>query len=384
MSKTVRIMLATLLVSVLTLVLGMGCSSSPSSDLGIVNEAWEIIFRDYVDGDSLDANALQQGAIRGMVKALDDPYTAYLDPDICKFSMSNLQGKFEGIGAHVAVKDEQVIIVAPIPGSPAAKAGIRAGDKILEVDGKSTAELSLAEVVLLVRGPKGTPVNLLVLHEGDTEPEEIEIIRAEIKLESVHFEMKGDIAYINITHFSARTNEELDPVLDSAVKRGATGIILDLRRNPGGLLTAVVDVVSHFLKEGVVTTMVDNQGEQTILSVKPQKTTTDLPIVVLVDSFSASGSEVLSGTLQDYHRATIAGSKTFGKGSVDILRHLSDGSGLYITTGRWLTPDGHLIEGKGIEPDYELELEGEAAIQWAIDYLKSGKQVKLRDAVASG
>jgi len=265
------------------------------------------------------------------------------------------------------------MIIAPIPDSPAAKAGIKAGDIILEIDGESTSEISLVEAVLYIRGPKGTPVRLLILHQGETEPGDIEIVRDEIEVPSVHFEMKGDIAYINITYFSERTNEELSPVLESMTEEAATGIILDLRSNPGGLLQTVVGVASRFLEEGIVVDVVDNQGEHTTSAAKPKGATTDLPLVVLVDSYSASGSEVLAGALQDHTRAPIAGTKTYGKGSVNILHRLKDGSGLYITTARWLTPNGRPIEGEGITPDYELDLEKVDAIQWAIDYLKSIK-----------
>ncbi len=379
MLKALKIMVIALLVVSLALSFGAGCAlgtgtpAGPSQGLGIVEEAWNIIFQDYVDRDELDASQLSQAAIRGMVEALDDPYTVYLDAETYQLSLSSLEGKFEGIGAEVAVRDNQLVIIAPIADSPADKAGIRAGDIVLEIDGKPTSETSLVEAVLLVRGPKGTSVRLLILHQGETEPEEIDIVRAEIELTSVRFEMRQDIAYINITHFAEGTGEELSPVLDSITAEAATGIILDLRSNPGGVLTAVVDVASHFLKEGVVVDIVDNQGSHTVITVNDERATTDLPLVVLVDSYSASGSEVLAGALQDYGQATIAGTRTFGKGSVNILRQLEDGSGLYITTGRWLTPSGHLIEGEGIAPDYELELEGEDAIQWAMDYLKSNK-----------
>ena len=380
MSKMKIMVLALLLVG-LILSSGAGCCSVtnipvPSSSghgLDVVEEAWDIISQDYVEKDSLDADALSRGAVRGMVEALDDPYTAYLDPETYQLSLSDLQGKFEGIGAHVAMRDDEIVVIAPIPGSPADKAGIRAGDKILEVDGEPTLGMSLVEAVLLVRGPKGTSVRLLILHEGETEPGEIDIVRAEIELTSVNFEMREDIAYINITHFSGRTDAELSPVLDSLDDEEATGIVLDLRSNPGGILPAVVDVASYFLTEGTVVDVVNNQGDHTPISVERKGVTTDLPLVVLVDGFSASGSEVLAGALQDYHRAIIAGTKTFGKGSVNILRQLSDGSGLYITTARWLTPSGRLIEGEGIVPDRELELEGEDAISWAIDYLESNK-----------
>jgi carboxyl-terminal processing protease len=285
--------------------------------------------------------------------------------------LSSLEGELEGIGAQVAIRDEQITIIAPIANSPAAAAGIRAGDVVLEVDGQSTVEMSLAEAVLNIRGPKGTSVRLLILHQDESEPEEIEIVRDKIELPSVHFEMREDIAYINITHFSGHTSEELSATLESMTREEIRGIILDLRSNPGGILEIVVDVTSYFLPEGVVVSVVDNRKEQTALEVNPKELITDLPMVVLVDSFSASGSEVLAGALQDYGRATIAGSQTFGKGSVNVLHKLKDGSGLFITTARWLTPNGRLIEGEGIKPDHELELEGEEAIQWAMDYLKS-------------
>jgi len=379
MPKTIKIIMITLLLVVsLTLSFGAGCGvddrTPPSLGPGLdsIAEAWDVIVNDYVDKDGLDTDALSQAAIKGMHEALDDPYSAYLDAEAYQLSLSDLEGKFEGIGAYVAIEDEQIVIIAPIADSPAARAGIEAGDIILEIDDRSASEMSLVEAVLYIRGPKSTSVRLLILHQGETEPEEIEITRAEIEVPSVYFEMKGDIAYVNITYFSERTNEELSPVLQSITQEAATGIILDLRSNPGGLLQAVVDVASRFLKEGVVVDVVDNQGEHDISEARPKGATTDLSLVVLVDSYSASGSEVLAGALQDYARATIAGTRTYGKGSVNILHQLKDGSGLYITTARWLTPNGRPIEGEGIEPDYELDPE-EDAIGWAIDRLPEGQ-----------
>jgi len=380
MSKTIRITaIVLLLVMGLAFVLGTGCAPgyktppAPRQDFDTVAEVWDLILQDYVDKDSLNTSLLKQGAIKGMLEALDDPYTSYLEAEAYHLASGNMEGKFEGIGAEVAVEDEQLIIIAPIANSPAAKAGIRAGDKIIEVDGRPTSEMSLAEAVLNIRGLKGTPVTLLILHQGESEPVEIEITRAEIEMSSVNYEMMEDIVYISITHFSQRTNEELSHAFPLITDEAPTGIVLDLRRNPGGILQTVIDVTSHFLEDGVVGNVVDNQGNSSALTIKSTGVVTDLPLVVLVDSYSASGSELLAGALQDYNRATIAGIRTYGKGSVNVLRQLGDGSGLYITTARWFTPSGRQIEGEGIEPDYELNLEGDAAIQWAIDYLKSNE-----------
>jgi carboxyl-terminal processing protease len=371
-SKTIGIVLLVAAIIVVSFGTGWiaGSRSSPQRGLGTVGQVWDIIFADYVDKDQLDAETLAQGAINGMVEVLDDPYTAYLDATAYELSLRELEGKFEGIGAHVAAEDGKVVIIAPIAGSPADKAGIRAGDVILEVDGQSVAGMSLVEVVLIVQGPKGTPVTLSVLHEGETEPEVIEIVRAEIELPSVRFEMMEDIAYIQITNFSERTAEELSPVLEE-VRQQASGIILDLRSNPGGSVGSVVSVASFFLDEGVVMDIVDSAGNHQTYSVEPGRIAIDLPAVVLVNEYSASGSEVLAGALQDYGRAIIAGKKTYGKGSANQIHELEDGSALYITYARWFTPKGRLIEGEGIYPDYEFDLENVDAVQWAIDYLKA-------------
>jgi carboxyl-terminal processing protease len=375
-----KIIMISLLVAVSMVVsFSAGCVlirqtvSTTDSHLEAVNEAWNIIFRDYVDQSRLDASKLSQAAIKGMVEAVNDPYTVYLDPEAYQSFSSSLQGKFEGIGATVGVKNGQIQVIAPISGSPAEKAGIRAGDIILGVNGESIEGLSPEEVVLLIRGPKGTSVRVTVQHQGESTPVELEIVRAELDLPSVFFEMRGDIAYIRFYQFTDRTDSELSPVLERLAQENATGIVLDLRSNPGGYLNAVVDVASHFLKDGVVVYVVDNKGEETSYKVKSTSVTTDLPLVVLTDNFSASGSEVLAGGIQDYKRGIVAGTTTYGKGSADTLHELEDGSAIYITIARWLTPNRRLIEGKGIEPDYELALEGDDAIQWAINYLKGQK-----------
>ncbi len=379
MSRRTAFLLSLLSVVIFVIAFGfgyiLGLVASPQDPaFASVEQTWNIILDDYVEKDMVDVDRLSQVAIEAMLEMLDDPYTTYLDKESYQLSFEDLEGKFEGIGALITVnEDGRIEIVAPIAGSPAAEAGIQPGDIVLEVDGVSTSGMGLYEVILNVRGPKGTSVSLLVLHADEAEPVEIEIIRDEITVESVSFEMKDDIAYIQISEFNERTNEELSPVLEAIADAGASGIIVDLRSNPGGILQAVIDVTSRFVDEGLLVVSIrDNEGNLEQLKANNQLLTTDLPMVVLVDSFSASGSEVLAGALQDHSRATIAGSKTYGKGSVNYLLQLVDGSGIYITAARWLTPNSSLIEGEGITPDVELDLEEDDAIQWAIDFLHGG------------
>jgi carboxyl-terminal processing protease len=376
MSRRTAILLGLLSVAILIISFGfgyiLGLVATPQDPaFASVEQVWDIILDDYVEKEKVDVDQLSQAAIEAMLDLLNDPYTTYLDEESYQLSFGDLAGKFEGIGAVITVnEDGQIVVVAPIAGAPATEAGIQPGDVILEVDGVSTTGMGLYEVILKVRGPKGTSVSLLVLHPGGTEPVKVSIIRDEIAVESVNLEMKDDIAYIQISEFNERTNEELTPVLEAINNDNVRGIILDLRSNPGGLLQTVIDVASRFLDEGMLVVSIrDSEGNLEKLEANNQKITTNLPMLVLVDSFSASGSEVLSGALQDHSRATIAGSTTYGKGSVNYLQQLADGSGIYITAARWLTPSGSLIEGEGVVPDVKLELEGDEAIWWAVDFL---------------
>jgi carboxyl-terminal processing protease len=364
-------------------------SQSPSTvevnlpaDFRILTEAWQALQNNYVDKDKLDTKKLSEGAVRGMMESLD-PFSSYANPDTHKLELSGYEGKFEGIGAVIGMKDNQLTVVSPIADSPAENAGIKPGDKIIKIDGQFTSGLSLIEATFKIRGPKGTSVKLLVLHEGDNQPVEIEIVRAEIATKSLSMEMHDDIAYIQITQFLKSTGEELKTVLTEAIDKGARGVVLDLRNNPGGLLDASIDVTSQFLAMGLVAKVVDDQGTESIVPVRSGGIATRLPMVVLVNNGSASASEIVAGALQDYGRAKIIGSQTFGKGSVQIVHELSDGSALHITAYKWLTPFGRPIDGVGLTPDVVSDLKEDELVDWAVQYLKDMIQVEMPEFAVS-
>jgi carboxyl-terminal processing protease len=343
-------------------------------DFDILVEAWQMLNKDYVDKDNLDAEKLGQGAVRGMIKALDDPHSAYVNPQLYKLEMSSLKGKYQGIGAYVGVRNDQLTIIAPIAGSPAEKAGLKAGDRILEIDGVSTSGLSVAEAALTIQGPAGTPVILTVHSEDSDKPVEIEIFRGEITIKSVHWEKIDNVAYIRLTSFLQNTGNEFSEALKDIANEKVDGIILDLRNNPGGLLNVSVDIASQFISDGIVVDVVDSNGVHSPIKARSGGLALDLPLILLVNGGSASGSEVLAGAVQDYSSAKLAGKQTYGKGSVQIIRNLKDDSAVHLTIARWFTPLGRPIQDAGLTPEYELDLEGEELIQWAVDYL-NGKTV---------
>jgi carboxyl-terminal processing protease len=269
-----------------------------------------------------------------------------------------MQGKYQGIGASVEMNGKgNVVIVSPFEGSPAKEAGIRPGDIILEVNGESIEGYSLMEAINIIRGPEGTSVELLVKHLLSKETELITIIRSSIKLESVllRSKPKSEIAHIRGTSFYPETADDLSNMINKSKKDGAKAILLDLRNNPGGLLTSVIDVTSLFLEDGVVIKEIDGYNREQIWKVKKSGPKyIDIPLVLLINNYSASASEVLAGALKDYKRATIAGETSFGKGSVGILRPLSNGGGISVTIAKWYTPNNNLIDKKGVVPDIEI------------------------------
>ncbi len=327
-------------------------------ELKIIWETWHYLQQDYVNRADLDPSTLAEEAIKGLLEGLGDPHTSYIRPEVLAGDFQDVfYGEFEGIGAHISANENrELVIVAPVAGSPAEVAGIKAGDIILEIDGQSVQELSLLEAVAKIRGPEGTTVRIMVRHEGESEPVEISVKRGVIPLTSVEVLSAAEdpFTHIRISNFYPNTPEQLEEALTETINSGSKGLILDLRYNPGGVLDAAVEVASQFLEEGLVLYDIDGDGVRKDWEVREGGIATEIPMVVLVNQYSASSSEVLAGALQDHERAKVIGSQTFGKGSVNILRPLSNGGGLYITIAHWYTPDGRMIEGTGITPDIEV------------------------------
>ena len=354
--------------------------SRTQPEFEVVEEAWQVIINDYVDSDEIDLERLSQGAIEGMIKALDDPYSAYFDAEQYELSQYSLQGSFGGVGIEVTVGEEGgLVVVAPIVGTPAQKAGIMPGDKILAIDGEKTEGMDFIEAVLKIRGEQGTQVTLRVLHEGEDVPQDYVITREEIDAASVLAKMlPGNIAHIEVGHFTSRTGSEMTSALEDIIADDVSGIILDLRDNPGGVLKAAVAVASQFLEEGIAVYVIDGEGNEEEWRVEEGGLATKLPLVVLVNSNSASSSEVVAGALQDHMRGIVIGTQTLGKGTVNHFRELSDGSAIYITSARWYTPNRQQIEGQGITPDEIIEItEDDLArghdpqLERAIEYIES-------------
>ena len=324
-------------------------------ELATAWEVWSLITEQHVDRRGLEAEKFDEGAIQGIIATLGDRHTSYVPPEAFQIENQDLYGSFEGIGATVQMH-RNGLVVSPIEGSPAEQAGLRPGDIIIAVNGESIIGLSLLEAVNMIRGPKGTEVRLLVKHLSEAGEVEVVVVRDRIPLESVRVRSRPEdrFAHIRVTTFFKDTPQKLADAIETAQTDGAEGLILDVRDNPGGLLSSVVDVVSMFIEDGLVMYQVDGSGNRSDHETANPGMFADIPLVVLANESSASGSEIVVGALQDHGRAPVVGATTFGKGSVNILRRLSNGGGLYMTIGKWYTPSGRLIHGNGVEPDFEV------------------------------
>ncbi len=354
----------------------------PPQELSAVNfslfwDVWQKVERNYYDKTKLDPEKMLNGAISGMLGSLEDPFTVYLPPVQNENFKQGLAGQFQGIGAELGLLDQRIIVISPLNGSPALKAGIKAGDTILSVDGASTANWTISQAVEKIRGPKGTKVTLLILHKDETTPQDIDIMRDTITVESVEHWIKkvsdidnieidkkfadSEVAYISLSQFGDTTNPGwLDKVnklsLELVNKRNVKGIVLDLRNNPGGYLSDAVFISSEFVKEGSkVVIEEEGGGERKVLKSNRRGLLLDIPVIVLINKGSASASEIVASALRDNKRATIIGETSFGKGTIQQSEDLGGGAGIHITIAKWLTPNGDWVNETGIKPDIEIK-----------------------------
>ncbi len=336
-------------------------ADAPTDDMSVFWEAWRLIRANYVDRAALEhPNQLAYAAIRGVTDALGDTgHTRFLTPEEANAENEHLDGKFFGIGAYLGVDDQKrPFIITPFAGSPAEKAGIRAGDVILQVDGVDVTGMPLDDVVSRIKGEKGTKVTLTVLHENESAPQDITVVRDEIKIPAVDWAFIPDtkIAFIRLNQFSGVVNEQMVAAIKSAQAEGATALIVDVRMNGGGLLDQAIKVSSQFLQDGDVLLEKNAKGDVKHFPVEKGGIALDIPLVVLVDKGTASAAEIFAGAIQDHKRGTVIGEKTFGTGTVLTPYTLSDGSMLLLGTSEWLTPDGRQIWRHGITPDETVEL----------------------------
>ncbi len=330
-----------------------------TADYSLLWDVLDTLNSKFVDRP-LDQQKLLYGAAAGLVDAAGDPYTVFFDPEQSKQFQDELDGKFEGIGAEISIKQEQLVVLAPLEGTPAARAGILPGDKILAIDGETTAGLSIDEAASKIRGHAGTSVTLTILHKEQREPSEIELIRERIEVRSLKFEtleVDGQrLGLITLSRFGEDTKGLLDHAVDVILAGNYQGVILDLRNNPGGFLDTAISTASNWVPDGkAVVKEVNYAGEVDDFEASGVARLSGIKTVVLINEGSASASEIVAGALQDYDLATLVGEKTFGKGSVQEIIELKGDSSLKVSTAKWQTPNGRNINEEGLEPDIMVE-----------------------------
>ncbi|MDP3090248.1 MAG: S41 family peptidase [Nitrospira sp.] len=331
-----------------------GHATETYEELKTFSEVLNQVQRHYVD--ETKTKELVQGAIRGMLSTLD-PHSAYMTPEMYKEMQVETKGEFGGVGIQIGVKENRLAVIAPIEGTPAQRAGIKAGDFIVKVNDETTKDLTLMDAVQKMRGPKGTKVNLTIQREGTPDPLQFTLMRDTIKIESVKSKVIDNLGYVRLTQFQEATGRDLAKAIKQFREQKVQGAILDLRNNPGGLLTAAVDVSEQFLPNGKLVVFTKNrEGKKDEWLAKSKDQMDELPMIILVNEGSASASEIVAGALQDWGRAVIVGTTSFGKGSVQTILPLGDGSGLRLTTAKYYTPKGRSIQSTGITPDIVVKL----------------------------
>ncbi|CUS39963.1 S41 family peptidase [Candidatus Nitrospira nitrificans] len=338
-----------------------GYAGETYEELKTFSEVLNQVQKHYVD--ETKPKDLIQGAIRGMLSTLD-PHSAYMTPEMYKEMQVETRGEFGGVGIQIGVKDNRLAVIAPIEGTPAHRAGIKAGDFITKVNDDTTKDLTLMDAVQKMRGPKGSKVNLTIQRDGTPDPLVFTLVRDTIKIESVKSKVIDNLGYVRLTQFQEATGRDLSKAIKQFKEQKVQGTILDLRNNPGGLLTAAVDVSEQFLPSGkLVVYTKSREGKKDEWFAKAKDQLEDLPVIVLVNEGSASASEIVAGALQDYGRGLVVGTTSFGKGSVQTILALGDGSGLRLTTAKYYTPKGRSIQSTGITPDIVVKLPAPATVK---------------------
>ena len=353
-------------------------SSRTYEKLKAFSEILSLVESNYVE--SVDSDVLIDGAIKGMVKALD-PHSSYLPPKSYKNMLVDTSGKFGGLGIEISVRKGILTVISPIEDTPAFNAGIKAGDKIIKIEDESTLDMTLTDAVDRLRGETGSPVTITVFRESLEVPKEFTIVRAIIKVRSVVKKIyRNDIGYVKIRSFSKNTSKDLDAALAEFERKGVNKLVLDVRNNPGGLLNQAVEVSDRFLKkENLIVYTKGRTNEQNMRFTTHDKVKrVTYPMIILVNGGSASASEIVAGALQDLGRAVIVGTTTFGKGSVQTIIPLTDGSALRLTTARYYTPSGRVIQENGITPDIIVEMPLESAVKEDDKKKESEEKTKLR------
>jgi len=351
--------------------------SEKAFDFNLYWEVWDKLRSDYVDKNKVKDEEMFYGSLRGLAASMDDPYTVFMDPKEAKEFADDLSGTFEGIGAEVGMRKDIITVIAPLAGMPAEKAGVKAGDKVYAIDGVSTLGMSVDEAVKKIRGEKGTEVTLTLIRENEDKPLEIKIVRGLIVVKSVKTELRNDgVLVITVSNFNDDTIDLFNQAVKTALTKNPKGIILDLRNNPGGYLDTAISMASAWVKEGPVVVEQFGEGKRQEYFAEGNPSLGGFKTVVLINGGSASASEIVAGALRDYKKATIVGEQSFGKGSVQSLRDLSDGSALKITVAKWLTPNGDFINEKGITPDLEIKLSKED-----VDKNKDPQMVKALELI---
>lgn len=348
------------------------------SDLQMFSKVLSIIEQHYVE--QVDTKKLIYGGIKGMLASLD-PHTNFLSPDFFKEFKSETSGEFGGVGVEISLQDDVLTVMSPIEDSPAWRAGIKGGDKVVEIEGKSTKGMSVSEAVSVMRGKPGTKVNVSIWREGFERAQKFVLERENIKIRSVKYSDVGSgMAYIRVTSFIERTSEDLVEAINKHESKNGPlkGLVLDLRNNAGGLLDQAIKVVNEFVPEGViVSTIGRNKKEKDVVYAKRELARVDIPLAVLVNEYSASASEIVAGALQDHKRAIVMGTRTFGKGSVQQVVELGEGAGLKLTVARYYTPSGRSIQAQGIEPDIIVEPVDHEAYTKAVIHRKSVREADI-------